>query len=175
LFKIIHKTGELGGGAAVKRQLSGRALITAGPRPLPTPRVTSSGLDPPYLIVENIYAGQWAAKGANTLGKLPLTKAQRRAIKELYDDLGDRGLVWLDGHRGNIFFFHDGKTLRAGILDQDFIYPVRELTPSTALVMPGTLAGNAAFGPLTEAMYKGGVPARKVTDAAFEALFPPGS
>lgn len=173
LFKIIHKTGERGGGAAVKRQLAGRTLITAGPRPLPTPGVISSGLDPPYLIVENIYAGPWAAKGANAVGNGPLTKAERQAIKKLYDDLGNRGLVWVDGHRGNIFFFHDGEILKAGILDQDFIYPVRELTLDS--VVPDTLFGTPALEPLIDAMNRGGVPARKLTDAAFESLFPPGS
>jgi hypothetical protein len=44
-----------------------------------------------------------------------------RALGELYNKIGDSGLIWLDGHLYNVFFEKVGGVWRAGVLDQDFI------------------------------------------------------
>ena len=134
LLKIIHRGGDLGGPGAVQRQVAGDELLRrAG---LASPRILEHGAQPPFAIVENIFKGQWAARGARLADRV-LSNEERAAVKQLYEQMGDRGLVWLDGHRGNVFFYQEGGRFKAGVLDQDFIYPYEALNAN--ITQPETL------------------------------------
>src|SRR5690606_32702112 len=50
--------------------------------------------------------------------------------------------VWLDPNRANVFYFFESNTLRAGVLDHDFIYTAAEL--EAELTMPQSL-GQSVF------------------------------
>ncbi|MEZ5383883.1 MAG: hypothetical protein R3F13_00050 [Prosthecobacter sp.] len=56
------------------------------------------------------------------------TGEHEQAVAELYHSLGEKGLVWADGHADNLYFFigADGK-LKAGILDHDQIALIDDL------------------------------------------------
>jgi hypothetical protein len=168
LFKIIHDT-EAGAGA-VTGQVNGHNLIKGDPKGLPTAQIFSSGKNPPYLITEDIHAGQWAAKGAR-LATGALDKAEKDAVKALYDNLARKGFIWLDGHQGNIFFFREGGALKAGILDQDFIYRLRDFHK---VDLDNTTAFAKFIGwPAYEAIWKankspGSVSAKQLMDEAFK-------
>ena len=51
----------------------------------------------------------------------PDNKLLQEAVARLYNKLGDRGLVWVDGHIENIYFEREGGTWVAKMLDQDFV------------------------------------------------------
>jgi hypothetical protein len=178
LLKVIHSTKDLGGAGAVLRQARGSKLLDDANMPnarvleSPTKEALESGAAPPYLIVENLHAGQWAAKGAE-MAKGEATKAQRTAVEKLYTDMGDRGLVWLDGHLNNVFFYREGRTLKAAILDQDFIYPFNELKKD--IDAPATLLGTPAMHSLSNALTNpGSISAGKLMSEFFESLYPLG-
>ena len=48
------------------------------------------------------------------------------AVQQLYGDLGRNGLVWMDGHPGNMAFANVGGTLQAIIVAQDMIFQAKE-------------------------------------------------
>jgi ribosomal protein L12E/L44/L45/RPP1/RPP2 len=101
--------------------------------------------DPPALVMENINAGAWRAKGAYVVpGKEPFADEELAAANELADTLADNGLVWTDPNRGNVFFFFEGDKLRAGILDHDYIYTPDEL--KAVLRSPQQSLGLSVFG-----------------------------
>jgi len=51
-----------------------------------------------------------------------------RAVLQLYRDIADRGLIWMDGHANNIFFQQVDGVWRAGVLDPDMILRAGEPT-----------------------------------------------
>lgn len=118
-------TNNSGAAEAMARQGRGYDLIKDKPE-IPTVQILARGSggpgEPPFLVVENLFAGEWAKKGAylKKSGE-GLARDEVGAVKELYDSLVRRGLVWLDGHKANVFFFREGGRVRAGVLDHDMI------------------------------------------------------
>jgi hypothetical protein len=47
---------------------------------------------------------------------------KQEAVLELYAQLSQAGVVWEDGHLGNLFFKREGRKWVAGILDQDGLW-----------------------------------------------------
>jgi hypothetical protein len=135
LVKVIIKE-DMEGAQSVGRQLAGQhhlqGNLAAGDPGIPAPRIVHGTVrgpaGRPALVVENLKGPRWAARGAKLgLRRSELTRAHLDAIRTLYDDLGRRGLVWIDGHLGNIFFFEEGGVLRAGVVDHDLIFPIDKL------------------------------------------------
>jgi hypothetical protein len=126
--------------------------------------------------MENLKGGQWEKKKVE-VGPFDreLTPDEMRAVRDVYDKLADRGLVWLDGHHGNIFFFEDaGGRLRAGITDQDLIFPAKDFHKQSQSVhaKAGTFFGTEAMAPVAEALTKpGAVQAKALMDAFFKVRF----
>ena len=140
LLKLIHHQKE--GPESVTRQLRGERLLSDPSRPgavIPSPQIRQArrGVgygDPSYLVVDDLFAGQWARRKAY-FKTTNLTREELEAARKLFRDIGERDLVWVDCHRGNQFFFTDERgTLRAGVLDHDMIFPAPELVDAAAAV-----------------------------------------
>lgn len=91
------------------------------------------------LIIEDLNSPKWQANGKNAYlledGHV-VTNAEAAAVQELGQKLLDKGLMWADPNKGNVFFFKDSNgKLTAGIIDHDFIAPTDKLRQSA---MPGS-------------------------------------
>ena len=93
--------------------------------------------NPPWMVMENLKGPAWAAKDAATLQDGPLNDEQLEAVNALAENIADKGLVWIDPNPGNMFFFREGKVLKAGVLDHEFIYTPDEFMQK--LETPGSL------------------------------------
>ena len=137
---------------AVRGQQHGHDLIAAANASpnapgtdIPTTKIIESDPNgqPPSMVMENIYGPTWRGKGAYVVPSgEPLADEEIAAANELAKNMADKGLVWLDPNRGNVFYFFEGNTLRAGVLDHDFIYTAAEL--EAELTMPQSL-GQSVF------------------------------
>jgi hypothetical protein len=56
---------------------------------------------------------------------------KQEAVLDLYAELSQAGVVWEDGHLGNLFFKREGRKWVAGILDQDLLWQAHK-TPQPA-------------------------------------------
>ena len=183
LAKIIHNAD--GGPASIGRQVAGHEALLQHAPDIPMPRILGHRQggpgEPSYLIVENLRAGKWADKAVTILPEgSRLTRAQTGAMRELYRELGEKGLVWADGHAANAFFFMDKGKLRAGILDHDTLFPAGALNAQDAwieglltrpLFRTPDMMNNVLDG------WRGAAPfnARSWMDNAFRARFEPAS
>jgi len=108
------------------RQQSGTDLLEkAG---IPTPRILDiqravPGQRPALLWIEDAFK-KWP--GA-TLAPDVLSTVHLDAVKKLYDSMGNAGLVWGDGHQGNVVFIPKPGGLAAGVLDSDMIVKASEM------------------------------------------------
>jgi len=79
---------------------------------------------PEHYLAPGGLARQWRrVPGVQEFGGHPLPRNMQRAVLELFRDLGRAGLIWEDAHLGNLYFFREGPTWRAGILDLDRVVP----------------------------------------------------
>jgi hypothetical protein len=121
--------------ASVTRQRQGHDLVAqanadrarpAAKDPIPVVAVHEAhpGGHPPYLVMEHATeAPRWKARGAYLKAEgESLTDGERQAMRELADKLARNGLVWTDPNAGNVSFFRENGTLKAAIIDHDFLY-----------------------------------------------------
>jgi hypothetical protein len=128
-LKLIHLARS--GPPSVVRQVCGYRLIEPFSDKIPTVKILAShcGTDKEasYLVVENVYHGRWADRDV-VEAPSALGERERVAARRLYENLAERGIVAMDCHKDNLFFF-DGntETLRAGILDHDYIFGMKDI------------------------------------------------
>jgi hypothetical protein len=184
-FKIIQNPKN--GAASIAEQMTGYNLIKDNPD-IPTPKILASHHDgdteASYLITENLKGGAWAQANAYTPQDVrDMTPNELKAVKTLYGNFAKAGLVWADGHEGNIFFFtgEDGQ-LRAGVLDQDMIVPANKLgaipesekeriTQTTRGAIKRAKASGALNNNMMQALEDGSVPAERLMDELFRARY----
>jgi hypothetical protein len=144
-LKLIHLARS--GPPSVVRQVCGYRLIEPFSDKIPTVKILAShcGTDKEasYLVVENVYHGRWADRDV-VEAPSALGERERVAARRLYENLAERGIVAMDCHKDNLFFF-DGntETLRAGILDHDYIFGMKDIAtlPQRIVKRMFTLAG----------------------------------
>ena len=144
-LKLIHLARS--GPPSVVRQVCGYRLIEPFSDEIPTVKILAShcGSDKEasYLVVENVYHGRWADRDV-VEAPSALGERERAAARRLYDNLAERGIVAVDCHKDNLFFF-DGSTgtLGAGILDHDYIFGMKDIAtlPLRIVKRMFTLAG----------------------------------
>jgi hypothetical protein len=161
-LKLIHLARS--GPPSIARQVSGYRLIEAFPAEIPTVKIIAShcgnDLEASYLIVEDLYHGRWANRDV-VVAPSALGERERAAARRLYDNLAERGIVAVDCHKDNLFFFNGGAgDLMAGILDHDYIFNTEDIAklPRRTVKRLFILAGPA------------GSPAWSVVDRAVKGL-----
>ena len=103
------------------------------------------------LIIEDLNSPKWQNKDAYLLGDgRKVSDLEAAAVQELGQNLLDKGLMWADPNKGNVFFFKDANgNLKAGIIDHDFIAPVDQLrrsaTPGAADLPDSVIATSGQF------------------------------
>lgn len=123
LLKVIHNPDYLA--ETIPSQLRSYRLIEGNPE-IPVPRIYESsvpGANPQWALIEDIKASP-RFPGAKLLTEVPrLDNSMRAAISQLYGNLADQGLVWVDGHAGNVFLFKSPTgAWKAGVVDPDFLF-----------------------------------------------------
>jgi hypothetical protein len=154
-LKLIHLVRS--GPPSIMRQVCGYRLIEDFAAEIPTVKILAShcGSDQEasYLIVENLYHGRWANRHV-VMAPSVLGERERAAARRLYDNLAERGIVAVDCHKDNLFFFNGGTgDLTAGILDHDYIFNMRDIAtlPQRIVKRMFVLAGPAG-GPAWSAV-----------------------
>jgi hypothetical protein len=174
-LKLIHRARS--GPPSVVRQVHGYRLIEPFCDEIPTAKILASHFggdkDASYLVVENVLHGRWANRGA-VVASGALGEKEKAAARGLYDNLAKRGIVALDCHKGNLFFF-DGSTgnLRAGILDHDYIFGMKDIPMlprrivKRLFILAGP-AGDPAWVAVDRAVKGGGISAKELMEVFYQ-------
>lgn len=136
------------GQVSIITQVNGYDLVRTrlpGRTPKILARADVLGDHPGHLVLQDVTKTRWGSDG--NFGYLAkegqaLTRAEKLAMKELHHELGDRGLVWTDGHRGNVYFYRQKGRVIAGVLDTDRIFDIEDWFGGTSFM--GKYGVNAA-------------------------------
>lgn len=155
---------------AMENQVKGSKILKSVGVPTPEIRDVHLGSpdEPSFLTIKDIHeypGGKLfdAADGAYA--------QQRAAVKQMYDELGKKGLVAPDLHRKNIFFFQEKGKLKAGVIEADPIYKASELNNQTVRVRNQTAGYLMEVG--KQNLVLGANPdGVKIMDAIFNKWYP---
>jgi hypothetical protein len=176
VVKIIHNAGH--GPASIDGQLGGYERIKDN-ADIAAPRIFATHRGGPneasYVIMENLNGGRWQGRQVAFSASSGITPEQKAAVRGLYDKLAQAGLIWVDGHFNNVFFFTDAAgRLQAGVLDHDMIVPAAQLPnlPAEAVdAILQTSMGKGVLGILNTAIGTGQVPATDLMNAYFAGRY----
>jgi hypothetical protein len=173
VVKIV-RPGNIGADS-VTRQIQGGILANEAGIQTPAVYQSSAGAngDPAHLIMENVAGGKWS--NVQMPSQAQLTPQQAKALQQMYDQLGNNGLIWGDGKLNNVFFYGSPEAPSVGILDPDMIFPSTQYPFQNPLVDLNLRLGasQAINDTLSDYRYDPGkIDALKVMQDRFARQFP---
>ena len=146
LLKVVRF--DEAGAKSITTQLAGKELLNKTTS-IATPAMedaSAQGIN--ALIVQDVTKAFPGGTAFNSTATA--TAAQKAAIKTMFDEMGQKGLVWEDGALRNVFVYETRNGLRAGILDTDRIFRFSEIGNQSdsiqALIVQKTYDGLKASG-----------------------------
>ncbi len=116
--------------ASFPRQLNGYNHITQETRIL-TPKIydymPGGEQQPSFLVMDNVNTKWPGAQFFSNVKDIVNNPPRKAAVQQLYDELKNNGLVWVDGHQLNVAFANVAGKLRAIVVDADMIFKGSEL------------------------------------------------
>jgi hypothetical protein len=142
-----------------------------------------SEINPPnqasFLVMDNI--SKWP--GAQIVENLGNSSAAGNAIRDMFNTLGNQGLLGPDLHAGNTFVYRTPLGWKAGVLDSDMVFQAAQAAGNRGLTQvkvvlraaiqqnPGTALANSFEQTLAQ-INAGNLNAQLIMNQLFRAIYP---
>ena len=152
------------------RQMTGTQLLKAAG--IATPGVelaTAAGGSPPILLMDNIFSKWPGARVLSDVGDL--SGPQVQAVEGLFQQIGNKGLIWIDGKPSNVFLYEANGGLRAGVVDADMIFAAADWKAQPQAVQQNLVNVLMSAGKMSLILGGGPINANQIMQALFDLRY----